>query len=123
MEDQKITPELIQKAKNSKSLEELEDVLINAGINCSQEHIHYFANQLGILNAGELSDNALDGIAGGRGSINGQEVECLDSRVCKAIGLKYDPKWGTSKRDDGTEIWHVPYDIYEKAVNNAIKGK
>lgn len=121
MENQEITPEMIEKSRNAKSVNELEGIAQNAGLNYSKEQITHFANQLGIFENGEVSDDALDNIAGGRSTVNGREVECADARVCKVIGLEYDPSWERSTNDDGTEIWQVPYNIFEKALNKSVK--
>lgn len=122
MEDSKITPELIQKAREAKNVEELREIANNVGLNYSEDQINSFADHLGILEKGPLDDDAVGNIAGGRSTVNGKEVECADARVCKAIGLEYDPSWEKSE-SNGCEIWQVPYDVYEEALNKAIDKK
>lgn len=123
MGEQNITPELIEKARHAKNIKELENISVEAGLNYSHEQIEEFAAKLGIFDNGKLSDANLENAVGGRATIGGQDIECADARICKAIGLSYDPSWQKDIQEDGREIWQVPYGIYEEALNKFTDKK
>ncbi len=111
-----ITPELIEKAKNAKSIEKLKSIAAGAGLSYSEEEVAGFAQKLGIGKDAKLSDNDLEQIAGGTTTINGFSTECVTEDECRALGLNPDDyKQYGSCTINGRPGVNVPLDVYKNA--------
>ena len=96
--ENKLTPELLEKAKQAKTPEELATLAKENGIEMTPESAKAYFDQL--YQAGELGDDELDSVAGGRkcGTIykEGRPV-ILSLNSCEHY--KYNKE--KSKKDDG----------------------
>lgn len=96
MED-KFTPELIEKARQANSPEELLALAKENGIELSEDEVKEYFERLN--NSGELSDEELDNVSGGGCYYkDGRLVVTCDYNCkrykCKCCGKEFDPKWG-----------------------------
>jgi hypothetical protein len=112
MAEKKLTPEILNKAMKASSIEELEQISAGAGLDYSREDLEKFAGKLGILPTGQVSDESLGNVAGGRSTVNGQEVECTSRDMCEILCIDIDPSWGTS----GSNGIMVPAARWDAAV-------
>ena len=90
--ENKLTPEFIEKAKQTKSAEELLALAKENEIELSELEAKAYFEQMN--KSGELSDEELDNVAGG-GCYNGDRLvvsalNSCDEWVCKHCGKKYD---------------------------------
>lgn len=89
------TPELIEKAKQAKSAEELAALAKENGIDISDDEAEEYFERLN--NSGELSDDELDNVSGGCGdfSYKTTSLTCMKckQRVVSVTNKKTGEKW------------------------------
>lgn len=98
------TPELIEKAKQAKSAEELAALAKENGIDISDDEAEEYFERLN--KSGELSDEELDGVAGGGCYYkDGRLVVTCDYRCkrfkCSCCGKEFAPKWSEQHKCRG----------------------
>ena len=87
--ENKFTPELIEKAKQAKSAEELTALAKENSIELSEDKAKEYFERLN--NSGELSDEELNNVSGGCGGFRecafcGYPISKNDGWVCRACG-------------------------------------
>ena len=94
-----LTPEMIEKAKAAKTAEELYEIAKANGVEMTVDEAATYFAQLEV-NGGEVTDDDLDGVAGGYACSSGRvgdTVRVISGETCPTCGSDTGTveKWGT----------------------------